>query len=149
MAAALQRDGIVRGASIAIVAHPSIDYACVFLGALRAGCVAAPLSPSATATAIAAMIDDCAAPIVFVDAPNAKAIQGAAVEAVQILFGPAFEAWLAPADTVPDPVSTAPGDAFNIIYSSGTTGNPKGIVQSHAMRWQHISRNAAAGFVTR
>jgi long-chain acyl-CoA synthetase len=35
---------------------------------------------------------------------------------------------------------------FNIIYSSGTTGSPKGIVQSHRMRWMHVQRGAASGY---
>jgi acyl-CoA synthetase (AMP-forming)/AMP-acid ligase II len=159
VAASLQRDGVAPGTAVAIVAAPTTDYAAVFLGAVRAGCVATPIAPSATPAAIAAMIADSGAPIVFLDAENARALEGQQLVARVVLLPrvggvPAyageqsFETWLAPAEAKPTPVAIAPEDPFNIIYSSGTTGTPKGIVQSHAMRWAHVSRNTAAGFDT-
>ncbi|WP_213980075.1 class I adenylate-forming enzyme family protein [Sphingomonas sp. dw_22] len=140
VAAALQRDGVPAGAATAILAPTSIEYALVFLGILRAGCVAAPLAPSATPGQLAAMVADCRAPILFHDAAHA----GLDVAARQVPIE-RLDAWLAPEDAVPTPVARTPDDAFNIIYSSGTTGTPKGIVQPHAMRWIHIGR-APAGF---
>ena len=146
VAAALQRDGMRPGQAVAIVAQASIAYAVVFLGALRAGCVATPLAPSATPAALAAMIVDCGAPIVFLDDANAAALAAQGFAAARVRFGEAFAAWLGADDAAPQSVEIRPDDPFNIIYSSGTTGTPKGIVQSHAMRWAHIARNAAAGF---
>ncbi|QCB42124.1 4-coumarate--CoA ligase [Sphingomonas sp. PAMC26645] len=166
VAAALQRHGVAPGTAVAIVAAPTTEYAAVFLGAVRAGCVATPIAPSATPAAIAAMIADSGAPVVFLDAENARALEGQTLTALPVMFpregggpdwAPAFageqafyrlEDWLAPDDAKPTPVEIAPQDPFNIIYSSGTTGTPKGIVQSHAMRWAHIARNTAAGFDT-
>ncbi|MEH3159166.1 MAG: class I adenylate-forming enzyme family protein [Sphingomonas taxi] len=145
VAAALQRDGVAPGQAVAIVAQASIAYATVFLGALRAGCVATPLSPSATPAAIAAMIGDCGAPVVFLDAANAAALADETL-AARLVRLEELDAWLAPPGARPAAVAIGPDDPFNIIYSSGTTGTPKGIVQSHAMRWAHIARNAAAGF---
>lgn len=146
VATALQRDGAKPRDAIAIVAAPSISNALVFLGALRAGCAATPIAPSATSEQIVAMIADSQAPLVFLDSDARDALAGVALPCPAIIFGAGFDAWLAPAGSMPQPVAIAPSDAFNIIYSSGTTGTPKGIVQSHAMRWAHIHRNSGAGF---
>ena len=145
VATALQRDGVRQGDAVVIVAAASIEYAAVFLGALRAGCVATPLAPSGTPDSIVAMIADCAAPISFVDADAAEALAGHHIPG-KLVHLKSLGSWLAPGGSTPAPVTVRPEDGFNIIYSSGTTGTPKGIVQSHAMRWAHINRNAAAGF---
>jgi acyl-CoA synthetase (AMP-forming)/AMP-acid ligase II len=143
--AALRRDKVAPRQPVAIVGTASIDYAVAFLGALRAGCVAAPLAPSATPDAIAAMIADCGAPIVFLDDAAVAALAGQTL-AARVVPLAGFDDWLGSAIEPAAPVTIAPGDPFNIIYSSGTTGTPKGIVQSHAMRWAHIAANAGAGF---
>ena len=144
-AVALRRDGTAERQAVAIVSYPSVAQSVVFLAALRAGAVAAPIQPSATPQQIAGIVADSGAALVFLDAANAQALAGETL-AAKVVMLEALDDWLAPEGAVPDPVEIAPDDGFNIIYSSGTTGVPKGIVQSHKMRWQHLSRNAAARF---
>lgn len=147
IAASLQRDGLRPGDAIAICAATSIEYAAVYLGALRAGVAVAPLAPSSTAAAIATMANDAGAKLLFLDAANAQALepvrQRIGAERIALdgsAAGPAFRDWLAPEGARPDPVSIRPEWPFNFIYSSGTTGAPKGIVQSHQMRWMQVQR---------
>jgi long-chain acyl-CoA synthetase len=155
VASSLQRDGVEKGQVIAACADTSLAYAATFLGSLRAGVAMAPLAPSSTPESLAMMLGDSGAKLFFLNAGVADAMAGVlgGVTAKAIALdgsdaGLPFEAWLAPGDHRPAPVEVGPGDAFNIIYSSGTTGAPKGIVQPHGMRWNHIRRANYAGAVT-
>jgi len=147
VAAALQRDGLKTGDCIAICAATSIEYAVAFVGALRAGVAVAPIAPSSTAESIVGMVADCGAKLLLLDAGVADQLGGLSgqIHASTWLLEE-FGAWLAPEGAKPAPAEIAPEMAFNIIYSSGTTGAPKGIVQSHAMRFGHINRAAAMGY---
>jgi long-chain acyl-CoA synthetase len=146
VAAALQRDGVQPGEAVAVCALSSIPYTALFLGALRAGVAVAPIAPSSTPEAIAGMVADCGARLFFLDAGVAEAQKPAPIPVRQIDLDTAFDAWLAPLDARPAPVEIGPEHPFNIIYSSGTTGTPKGIVQSHGMRWRHVFRGDAVGY---
>ncbi|GAA6140346.1 class I adenylate-forming enzyme family protein [Hydrogenophaga sp. 5NK40-0174] len=150
VAAALQRDGATKGDAIAICAANSVRYAALYLGALRAGVVVAPIAPSVTREQLAQMREDAEARAFFVDASAADLLSpteaGACVWLDDAEDGLNFSQWLAPEGRSPTPVDVDPADPFNIIYSSGTTGVPKGIVQSHGMRWLHVCRGAVYGY---
>jgi acyl-CoA synthetase (AMP-forming)/AMP-acid ligase II len=149
VAAALQRDGVAPREVIAICAATSLDYAALFLGALRAGVAVAPLAPSSTAGSLAGMLANAQARIVFVDAETAARLaplQERIAAPFVALEGEAFETWLAPPGARPAFVDIEPDAPFNLIYSSGTTGTPKGIVQPHRMRWGHVVRARAHGY---
>jgi len=141
VAATLQRHGVQPRQSIAICGVNSLEYAALFMGALRAGVVVAPLPTGALPSQLATMVADCGARHFFVDASVAQfETPGAERIFMDGQGSPTLQQWLLPHGARPEAVKVEPDWPFNIIYSSGTTGTPKGIVQSHGMRWMHVAR---------
>jgi long-chain acyl-CoA synthetase len=145
--AALQRDGIASGDTVAICARTSINYGAAICGILAAGAAVAPLAPSLTPESLLMMLGDCAAKVFLLDRETAEILQAAGHDAAlkrvaldDSEAGEPFSVWISPEGVKSAQVAIVPDQPFNIIYSSGTTGAPKGIVQPHSMRWGQIKR---------
>ncbi len=154
IAAQLQRDGLAKGQAVAILGTSSVRYALVYLAAIRAGGCAAPLTTSAAPGQLAAMLADSGAMHLFVDAPKLNDLADEELPALKTVMLDqksdshflALDQWMAEKGATPDDRRCGPADPFNIIYSSGTTGTPKGIVHSRQMRWYHAAVGESAGY---
>ena len=144
VAGALLAASIGKGARVAVLAKSSLEYVEVFFGALRAGACVVPLPTMASGEALAAMLVDSEARALFVSAEYRPAVASFLRELPRLGLraGLDFEdtnfasytEWRDRAiHSAPD-ILIAPGDEFDIMYSSGTTGAPKGILHSHAVR---------------
>jgi len=149
IAAALQRDGLRPRDTVALCAATAIEPVAIFLGSLRAGAAVAPLAAASGARPLAAMIADSQARKLFLDDAGAEALAPcgeAAGNPAVIIDDPGWSDWMAPTGSVPAPADIRSDWPCNIIYSSGTTGQPKGIVQPHAFRWSNMQRAARYGY---
>jgi acyl-CoA synthetase (AMP-forming)/AMP-acid ligase II len=143
IAAGLQRDGVAPQSPVAIVGETTAMSVAIFLSALQAGCVPAPMAPSATHEQLERMISDCGASIVFADREVAMSLT---MPGLVVIAADEILRWCPPSHVDFQPIAIMPDDRFDIIYSSGTTGNPKGIVHTHAMRWMQTVALGVAGF---
>ncbi len=156
VANALKGAGLKKGDRVVVLMSNSYEMAEAMFGIIRAGMVTVPLNVSITDEAIAGMVENsCARAIVASDEhmTRVQALRGkveAAFEGRFIGLNATLAGWQdyaafrdAASPDAPS-VSIGPADECNIIYSSGTTGLPKGIVHDHACREAWASDMAVA-----
>ncbi len=144
IAVKLLETGLEQGQSVAILGTSCINYALTFLAAVRAGGVAAPLTTSASKEQLIGMARDSGARHLVIDATKRGELGDDFLPELDHIAMEDFESWMAPEGARAPQSDPDPNAPFNIIYSSGTTGIPKGIVHSHLMRWRQFAATATS-----
>ncbi|MCC5862460.1 MAG: AMP-binding protein [Gammaproteobacteria bacterium] len=154
VANSLIADGVKPGDKVAVLMTNSVEMLEVMFGIVKARACLVPLSALLTAEQLATLIDDSDACMIIASGATAdlasQAVTRCQAGKLRRKVAMGFEQtgwedgehWLAEADSGEPPLKYDLRDEFNIIYSSGTTGIPKGIVQTHRAR-QHWSYSNA------
>jgi malonyl-CoA/methylmalonyl-CoA synthetase len=133
----------LREARVCFLVPPSFGYAAVLWGAWRAGGVAVPLAVSHPPAELAYAIGDADAAVVLASADFAEVLRPLA-EAHGARFVTLDDALAADAAALP---AVGEGRRAMMLYTSGTTGRPKGVVWTHAtMRAQVETLSEAWGW---
>ncbi|MFG3346199.1 amino acid adenylation domain-containing protein [Streptomyces sp. NPDC048018] len=134
IAARLRARGIGAGDVVPVVVSRGPLALAAWLGVLRAGAAYCPVAVDQPAARLAFLIEDTAARAAVVDGTGALALGacGATVPLVPA-DGPGDE------DAPGEPVPVAPGDLAYVLYTSGTTGRPKGVRVTHGNLAAYLS----------
>ncbi|MCL6480086.1 MAG: AMP-binding protein [Firmicutes bacterium] len=129
----LRAAGLRPGDRCALLGHNSLRWVAADLALMAEGIVVVPLYARQAAPELAAMLRDCTPKLLLCgDAALASAIAQALPEGPpRMLFEQLFDGPLAPGPHAP-PLPRSPSDPVTIIYTSGTSGEPKGVVLNQA-----------------
>jgi len=140
IAGLLAERGVRAGDRVGIMLPNIPDFAAVYYGVLRAGAVVVPMNPLLKAREVTHYLADSGATVIFTGAMStAEVLAGAAtVDAQVVVVDLTFTEMLSTATPVDRMVDRDGSDTAVILYTSGTTGTPKGAELTH----DNLTRNA-------
>ncbi|MGE0628537.1 MAG: class I adenylate-forming enzyme family protein [Hyphomicrobiaceae bacterium] len=130
VARSLSKRGYKQGDRIAILSANRFEYLAAYYGIMRAGFVAVPVNFKFPRGTIHYILNDCGAKLVFCDATRrADCLPELSVVNFSDTGPDGFEAFL---DEGPfETVVAKPDEPAMFLYTSGSSGQPKGVILSH------------------
>ena len=140
VAQAFAASGIAPGERVAYVGRNSDVFFEALYGAMKAGIVMVPVNWRLAPPEVAGIVADARARLVILGAEYASDPAYAALPGAEIVLAgeggrttlPEFAAWRDAQPATPSAYTPGPADIAVQLYTSGTTGQPKGVMLSHA-----------------
>jgi long-chain acyl-CoA synthetase len=134
VAGLLTARGVGPGTPVGLMLPNVPEFAVVYYGVLRAGGIVVPMNPLLKAREVAYYLSDSGAPLIFAWHSTAdEAGTGAAEAGAHVISvdPTSFGALLDAATPAPALIQRDPSDTAVLLYTSGTTGRPKGAELTH------------------
>ncbi len=135
IAGELRASGVKKGERVAILLPNCPEYVCTDFALIRLGLVRVPINPRLAAPEVAFILNDCEAAALVCSAEHASLVEAILPDLPVLRHVIRIDRLPEEGPVLTDAEPVCDDDPYMILYTSGTTGRPKGAVTTFGSRW--------------